>query len=187
MKLRIDGTLINVKLLPRSKAKTAWGLLQETKRVMRQEPKRVDMGCFVGRVNPTENLSAPACGTVGCFAGWVGLLALGHRNPTLGDYYEDGRMVRHEWDDSTVKALLGPDRTHVSPEDRTPEMLDYDLRSGDSVFNAGEGDGINRYDAGTQPYANAVIRRIDRFMRRNAAALKRRKLTPAVLRKARRA
>ena len=59
--------------IPRSKAKTAWGLCQDVIRTIKEEPKRVDMAVFTANLLPQNG--GPACGTIGCLAGWICHLA----------------------------------------------------------------------------------------------------------------
>jgi hypothetical protein len=66
------------KLPPRSKATTAYALLSEVRRLILAEPKRYHQGRFIVRKGDEENefdrVKMPACGTVGCVAGWVATL-----------------------------------------------------------------------------------------------------------------
>ena len=59
--------------IPKSRAKTAYGLLSEVKRLIVEEPKRYNQGIDIRSANdsgrPLENF--PACGMIGCVAGWV--------------------------------------------------------------------------------------------------------------------
>lgn len=66
-------------LIPKSKAKTAYGLLSEIRKIILAEPKRYDQRYFRVSLNdlrhgfysvPAE-VVAPQCGTIGCVAGWV--------------------------------------------------------------------------------------------------------------------
>lgn len=64
---------------PQSKAKTAYGLLSEIRRLILAEPKRYDQtdtlfmngrdSRLACKMDP--NRGYPKCGTVGCVAGWV--------------------------------------------------------------------------------------------------------------------
>lgn len=56
--------------MPVSKAKTAYGLLSEIRKLIIEEPKRYDQNSWSTSVfvNPD---ALPACGTVCCVAGWV--------------------------------------------------------------------------------------------------------------------
>ena len=63
--------------IPKSKAKTAYGLLTEVKRLILKEPKRYDQTLWiVGRTGGDHlvDRSFPACDTVGCVFGWVAML-----------------------------------------------------------------------------------------------------------------
>lgn len=58
--------------IPKSKAKTAYGLLTEVKRLILAEPKRYRQTTWGVRESvdgPVYDM--PACGTVACVAGWV--------------------------------------------------------------------------------------------------------------------
>ena len=59
--------------IPKSRAKTAYGLLSEVKRLIVEEPKRYDQTIFLSRLGDMwlEPNDYPACGTIGCVAGWV--------------------------------------------------------------------------------------------------------------------
>ena len=140
---------MKLKSIPQSKAKTAWGLLQDVKRAILAEPKRIDMTVFQERKWPSDR--GPACGTVGCFAGWVCALR-GHRT--------------YDWGvDSRVYEILG-------------HHIDYYTVNGGNnhVFNSGEGDACDRTKPGTKAHARAVIARINKFMRLNQSALKAKKV-----------
>lgn len=60
-------------LIPKSKAKTAYGLLSEVAALVRAEPKRLAMAIWT--TDGDEDLPPtgvfPACGTVGCIGGWT--------------------------------------------------------------------------------------------------------------------
>lgn len=60
--------------IPRSKAKTAYGLLSEIRTLILKEPKRYNQGFWLTRQREDrfpELMDYPACGTIGCVAGWV--------------------------------------------------------------------------------------------------------------------
>lgn len=144
--------------LPKSKAKTAWGLLSDVIRAIRAEPKRIDMDTF-GQRRPESN-GGPSCGTVGCFAGWVAVLG--------------GHDIRREEVDAEGVAidLLGESTYCDGP-------IDYYTVGGDRryVFNEGYGDGIYRLPKGTPEYVEAVVARIENFRRVNEKALKAKRLS----------
>jgi hypothetical protein len=73
-----------VKRVPKSNAKTAYGLLSEVRRLIVDEPKRYNQGDTISFREHTDGWSVaygkwPACGTVGCVAGWVTTLKLPER------------------------------------------------------------------------------------------------------------
>lgn len=63
------------KAMPKSKAKTAYGLLSEIRRLILEEPERYDQNQYLLTKEAFswkfEQPSAPACGTIGCVAGWT--------------------------------------------------------------------------------------------------------------------
>lgn len=76
-------------LIPKSKAKTAYGLLSEIRALILAEPLRYDQRdtlTIIPRRELASHPTAPACGTIGCVAGWVG--ALKHSRPQrLAEFY----------------------------------------------------------------------------------------------------
>lgn len=156
--------MARLKLIPLSRAKTAYGLVQEVKRAIIAEPKRAYMGTFAERVSP-EN-GGPACGTVGCFAGWVCLLR--------GQYQPMDASI-------PASQILGGNRLYGG-------KIDFSfVPFGGSdpvchVFNSGGGDGCATTAPGTRAHARAVVARINRFLKKNAAALKTVKLAPVAAR-----
>jgi len=153
----------NYDLIPRSSAKTTLGLLRAVKRAILEEPKRVNMGVYTCKLRPetTYSYQAPACGTVGCFAGWVSILA--------GQGLVD--------DDAPAKALLGEDldytfKAYSYRHNHFGELV----RDTENVFNSGSGDACSDTRPGTRAHAKAVVARIDRFIEKNYDKLKGRKL-----------
>jgi hypothetical protein len=146
-----------LQVIPVSRAKTALGLIQAVKRVVLADPRRVDMGTVVeDSTNPDAYFGGqkPACGTVGCFAGWIGVLAKGREWSMSGPVF------------GAVEKLLGPD-----------VAFEFMGRDGiyHSVFNDGAGDSCADTTPGTKAHARAVAQRIDRFIKRNLQVLKARK------------
>lgn len=137
------------KPLPRSNARTAWDLLQDVKRAITREPRRADMRTFQGDWKPQKG--GPACGTVGCFAGWVNVLA--NSEPNV-------------WHPLAAERLLG---TGLDYQFQKLGVFRY-------VFNAGAGDSCQTTNPGTRAHARAVVQRINRFMATNEQALKARRL-----------
>jgi hypothetical protein len=68
--------------MPVSKAKTAYGLLSEIRKLILEEPKRYDQSSwllndedmFGFKYGSEAAVAVPACGTIGCVAGWVTVL-----------------------------------------------------------------------------------------------------------------
>ena len=131
--------------IPRSKAKTAWGLCQDVIRAIKKEPKLADMAVFTDVLLPEDG--GPACGTVGCLAGWICRLA--------GQRTEDC--------ETTAKHIIDPKGqlyySIVGPRN-------YD------VFNAGGGDRCATTEPGSRAHAHAVVTRMEKFMRINKTKLK---------------
>lgn len=141
--------------LPLSEAVTGWELCQELKVVVREEWRRVSMR-HIQSIVDVQASNAPACGVVGCLAGWGMALRKIASN-----------AISQEWDEA-MKMLLGPD-------------VDYNTvgpSGGIHVFNDGHGDECSTTTPGTRAHARAVVKRLDRFMRLNEKALKARILPP---------
>lgn len=147
--------------IPVSRAKTAWGLLQSVKRAILADPRRADMRIFLDQ--PVTGIK-PACGTVGCFAGWVGLLA-GVPYTAVSDIHG---ITVSDVNDITAISILGSNLNYYTVG---PENSDY-------VFNSGDGDACKTTSPRTVAHARAVVARIKRFMQVNKAKLKARKLPP---------
>lgn len=73
--------MASVSRIPKSKAKTAYGLLSEIREVILAEPKRYDQFDVLNIGEDAERAypDVPSCGTVGCVAGWT--VALTFKNP----------------------------------------------------------------------------------------------------------
>ena len=131
--------------IPRSKAKTAWGLCQDVIRAIKKDPKRANMSVFSEVFLPEDG--GPACGTIGCLAGWICRLA--------GRHTKDCR--------TTAKHIIDPKgQLHYS----IAGPWNYD------VFNAGGGDRCAITPPGSRAHAHAVVVRMKKFMRINKKALK---------------
>jgi hypothetical protein len=136
--------------IPRSKAKTAYGLISDVIRAILAEPKRADMEVFADHVDPDDG--GPACGTVGCFAGWVCLLR--------------GARMGRRINETAARKILGPDLSYSTAG----------VGGGFNVFNSGFPDVTT--PPMTAEHAAQVVKRIRRFQQVNAEKLKARKLTP---------
>lgn len=96
------------KTIPLSRAKTAYGLLSEIRRLILDEPKRYDQ-TDVLRTRPLYGTGSywPSCGTVGCVAGWATTLK--------------GKPSRDGW-----KTLM-----------RARHILGLDAQQADDLFDGG--------------------------------------------------
>lgn len=145
-----------MKPIRRSTAKTALGLLGDVKRQVLAEPTSVDMldiAYHVGNGTP--------CGTAGCIAGWCCLLTLPRERVLYSGRVPFGsRML-------LASRLLGQPDTSHGWEAATPYESDVD-----NFFDAGTSDGISKLTPGTKQYARAVARRIDRFVKKHRARLR---------------
>lgn len=130
------------KVTPKSKAKTAYGLLSEVCDVIRNEPLRYNQTWWLSkrrdRIQVLPPAGYPSCGTVGCVAGWAVTLK--------------GKTVR-DWDiESTARKLLGLDEAQAT-----------DLFSSDAIKST---------DPQTLAHANAGIAHIRSFQKEYAKQLK---------------
>jgi hypothetical protein len=61
--------------IPKSRAKTAYGVLSEVRKLILQEPLRYDQTNILSfKEIDNEYDTYPSCGTVGCIAGWITVL-----------------------------------------------------------------------------------------------------------------
>lgn len=71
---------MKTELIPKSKAKTAYGLLSEVVAIITAEPMRLDMNDWLSHRGKHDDAwnsppkGYPVCGTVGCIGGWVDTL-----------------------------------------------------------------------------------------------------------------
>lgn len=134
--------------LPRSRAKTAYQLLDEVKKVIIEEPKRYDQGDFgVDYRNtwePGERPDLPICGTVACVAGWMVVLRGGSLNDTT---------------------------TGVS--ERAEQLMGYDIDTS-HLF----GGGVVSGESGGKTHAQNGVKHITAFQKAHAKELKARILPP---------
>lgn len=128
--------------MPKSRAKTAYGLLSEVKQLITEEPLRLDMS-LVCRASKkaisAAGLVAPDCGTVGCIAGWVQTLK-GNRR-TTNDFRRASKILGLK-DEDQEDALFCPDAL----------MFDYTTQ--------------------TAGHAYKTVKHISRFQKKYSAQLK---------------
>lgn len=73
--------------MPVSRAKTAYGLLSEIRKLILEEPRRYNQWDTLSTGRDTQHYygpEAPPCGTVGCVAGWVVALKKPHSRSITG-------------------------------------------------------------------------------------------------------
>lgn len=134
--------------LPTSRAKTAYGLLSEIRRLILAEPKRYNQKRYLERVDANSPWidagvlsasDAAPCGTRACVAGWV------------------------------VTLQHGADATYLSAAVDAQEILGLDCDAADALF-AGHAAGTTT--PGTKAHAKAGAAHIARFQKQHAAQLK---------------
>ena len=132
------------KNMPVSKARNAYELLQEIRKLILEEPKRYDQEYTL---TVGDGPDMPACGTVGCVAGWTVALKLPDR---VAQYsYGGGVCIR-------AATILG---------------LDYEQRS--LLFDGGA---LGRTRPQTLRHAKRGAEHIKRFMEKHAKQLKAKKV-----------
>lgn len=99
-----------MKLKSKSKAKTAYALLSEIRRLILAEPRRYNQNWWLTRGRPTKRAKddaprgIPSCGTVGCVAGWV--YALKHRGDHVDEECFAAKVLGLESDRGMAHALF---------------------------------------------------------------------------------
>lgn len=162
---------------------TAWDLCEEVCRDMLEEPKRVNMTIITANsreFNRTANLTeifpagVPACGTAGCFAGWITLKV-----------YPEIRDLSCVAIISDADRLLGDDLDYWLDRPRVVAEINCSCKECKVplggrlrvyVFDAGTKGDIEG-KIGTQLYAESVVKRIREFMVLNEDKLKARRIT----------
>jgi hypothetical protein len=152
-----------MKRIARTKAKTAWDLLNEVCRIIEAEPQRYNQGQWV-RLVEKDNKSGytyPECGTIGCVAGWVDILTEGRKQARAdsSSFIGDNLFV-------AAKAAKTLGITHQQADD----LFDGEaLQTTARVFGF---EGRTLPDKGTQEYAALGVAHIYRFMHRNERRLR---------------
>lgn len=153
-----------MKKIKLSRAKTAYGLINDVIKAIREEPKRLDMNTWLSYFQGKPNYSTykedlPSCGTIGCFAGWVCVL----RGVPPGVIAENaGAFARN---------ILGRNNVNYNTVENH-RSCSWNL----SVFAAEGHDLENHPPIETPEYAEIVIRRIQNFQKINAKVLRAQKL-----------
>lgn len=130
--------------MPKSRAKTAYGLLGEIARLALAEPKRIRMAWWLTDPGAMPEDKRPACGTVGCIGGWVLTL----------------KGTRAQQRDALRGAV-------TDAGDNAAAILGLKESQAHALF-----DPFVRGRAGTVTQARAVAARIRRFQKQYAAQLK---------------
>lgn len=133
--------------IPKSRAKTAYGLLSAVCRLILDEPKRYDQSSFIIRRDGAggalshhhASRGVPACGTVGCVAGWVATL----KHPKPFGYGETSYIA---------KRILG--------------------LSDSAAFHLFDGGACSNTRLQTKQHAKAGVAHIRRFLKEHARQLK---------------
>jgi len=140
-----------LKLIPRSTATNAYDLMADVVKVIRDEPKRMDMSTFTRlKMKFVPKARRPACGTIGCVAGWMVMLTMSDEH--LWEIRDAGLMS--EW--------------------RAQQLLPSSVRGAASRLFYSM---VHAGDDGTPAYAEEVITLIEAFMRDHEAALRAHVLT----------
>lgn len=150
--------MIDWSLIPHSRALNSWDLLEDVKKAILEEPRRVHMGVF-NIMEEDENGSVlegfdpllysgvirlPVCGTAGCISGWMNLLvATSLENIRAGD---DG-------EEYSLEELL-PSIAYEEAKD---------LFWGSGVYTWPD-NMIPPHKQGTISYAKEVVKQITMFM-----------------------
>ena len=78
--------------MPVSRARTAYGLLSEIRKLILEEPKRYDQTAWRYKW-PVGCQEAPACGTTACVAGWVVTLKVPDFSAYQHSFEDEGARV----------------------------------------------------------------------------------------------
>lgn len=144
-------------LVPRSDATNAYDLLIDVARVIREEPLRYDQGSwltfgkYVASGEQYDNPRGPECGTVGCRAGWICVLADGIMEARTAAIYDRARKVL---------GAIGYDKMEKD-EDGHPTGEEYSFSTDlEKLFHGGA---IADWDVFTPEYAEAGARGVEEF------------------------
>ena len=152
--------------LPKFVGSTAWDLLDFITWVIQREPKRYDQGDWIqlvehGYAHGYVKQNMPACGTIGCVAGWVDLLVTGRSTIIDIDRYADKTQHR-------ARRILGLTSAHAD------ELFDSNAVSAmrNVLPVARDEDGFYPHQ-GSTAYALLGVLHIRTFMLRYERRLKR--------------
>lgn len=128
-----------VAVLPRTRQTSAVGILKDVVKVIREEPLRYNQGDWIRTTD--ERSVGPACGTIGCVAGWVAVLT------------------------RPAKDVTGASVALADVASRARKALGLSERQADFLFGSElPGDG-GYADPGSRAYMEAGVEHIESFMR----------------------
>lgn len=149
-------------LIPKSRAKNSYELLNDVVKVMREEPKRVRFGDWLMTFAGNKfSKDVPACGTIGCIAGWC----IAVRAPSA----------------NILEEIELQQNSHESPRQIAHRLFPLDLKSEvDDLFGVTIWSTYSNVEGtpGTHEHARSVIRRIRQFQKSHTRALKEFSLKP---------
>jgi hypothetical protein len=152
-------------LVPRSRATNAYELLDEVVRVIEAEPRRLNMGNWIFMPSYVERELIPACGTVGCVAGWIVLLWDGPRAAFADRQNVPTRALQLMGSDGFPYSSLGGDLNRLF-DGAVVRNADADLEE------------VEVAEPGDEDYVKLVVQRIREFQDEHEEFLKHRTLTP---------
>lgn len=129
-------------------------LLRRIKREITAEPKRMNMVTWAARPG-VHGDAAPACGTVGCIAGWGIILSSKKRKPQFKTLIPSIRRTADLWGNQIDKR--GAKAFGIS---LTESKRLFYTSNWPEAFQSK----IEKVNAGTAAYARVVCQRIDRFI-----------------------
>lgn len=165
--------------LPVSRATNAYELMEDVNAAILAEPCRLNMTAWVKMFQNIQNISSvdgsiPACGTIGCYAGWTTFL----------------HDQRPEWDPLRVENRALAVLTHTSPiwgSGLDSSSLRGRLRSAfneisvtESIQSGVTKGRILKLKQGTRRYARAVVKRFERIMAQFEQELKAIPVSPVI-------
>lgn len=140
------------KAMPKSKAKTAYGLLGEIQKLITDEPRRYDQTTYKADVSTLPSYRQPACGTVCCIAGWVDTLKFAR--PISAK-----QNAPYGFDDSPIFK-------------RGKKVLGLSFEQAEELFDAEAAGSDFEVLLGSAEHAERGVAHIERFRQKHAKQLK---------------
>lgn len=166
-------------LVPHSEAANAYDLLSDVIRVVEEEPRRLYMNQWliigvrmdsVGEIwldGSRDTMKPPACGTVGCIAGWVTLL----KRETVVE------LMRGDTQDRAFALIMGPDPDQQARKECNEKhgwSFDFEQSKEGQAWSE-RGDSLRKLfhsfpsslvSPGTPEYVQSVVQSIKHFQSR---------------------